>query len=63
MTATPDSTTEDPAEAAERLELALERIAALADRPAPPPSATTEIAGRLDSVIARLRAGLGPDAT
>ncbi len=67
MTATPDSTTDDATAAAERLEQALERIAALAARPAAAEpgiteTATPEIAERLDQVIAKLRAGLGPDA-
>ncbi len=72
MTATPDSTTDDATAAAERLEQALERIATLAARPAAPEpgitepgtpeTATPDIAERLDQVIAKLRAGLGPDA-
>ena len=68
MTATPDFTTDDATAAAERLEQALERIASLAARPAGPAasgiaeSPTPEIADRLDQVIAKLRAGLGPDA-
>ncbi len=68
MTATPDSTTDDATAAAERLEQALERIATLAARPAAATetgtteTATPEIAERLDQVIAKLRAGLGPDA-
>jgi len=71
MTATPDSTTDDATAAAERLEQALERIATLAARPAAPEpgitepgipeTATPDIAERLDRVIAKLRAGLGPD--
>lgn len=67
MTATPDSTNDDATDAAERLEQALDRIATLAARPAPPDTGTAatvtpEIADRLDQVIAKLRAGLGPDA-
>ena len=54
--------TDDPAEAASRLEAALERIAALAQRlPAQTegPDAESEyIAARLDSLIAHLRAAL-----
>ncbi len=68
---------EDPEEAADRLEAALERIARLsAERAAAPPPAAPvgaevdqpetdlsipEIAQRLDSLIARLRAALGSD--
>ena len=68
MSTTPDSTNDDATAAAERLEQALERIAALAARPAASAepgladTATPEIADRLDQVIAKLRAGLGPDA-
>ena len=68
MTATPDFTTDDATAAAERLEQALERIAARAARPpaatgpGTPETAPPEIAERLDQVIAKLRAGLGPDA-
>jgi hypothetical protein len=70
---------EDPEEAANRLEAALERIARLsADRSAAPVTADMsavtevdqpdtdlsipEIASRLDSLIARLRAALGSEA-
>lgn len=61
MTANQDSTTEDAAaQATDRLESALERIAALAARPVEP--ADPEIAKRLDTVIAKLRAGLRPGA-
>jgi hypothetical protein len=54
---------EDMDDAAARLESALERIATLAQRPAPfsPVSSdapTGEIAGRLDGLIDRLRAEL-----
>jgi 3-oxoacyl-ACP reductase-like protein len=67
---------EDPEEAADRLEAALERIARLsASGPAAAPHAAPaaavdqpetdlsipEIAQRLDSLIARLRAALGSD--
>ncbi len=67
MTTTQDSTPEDAAAAVERLEQALDRVAALANRKAAPAGATrtadtNKIADRLDSVIAKLRAGLGPDA-
>lgn len=66
------SETDDAAEAAARLEAALERIAALAGpRRQPPPRAADageaadsavpvdEIAARLDALIDRLRAALG----
>jgi len=63
---------EDPDAAADRLEAALERIARLAaippaspDEPADRPDAelsVPEIAERLDSLIARLRAALGSGA-
>ncbi len=52
---------DDPAEAAARLEHALERIARLA-QPSPaqaPQPDTAGIAARLDALIAQLRAGLG----
>ncbi len=54
----------DPAEAAARLEAALERIAALAERnppgaPADPLPDTAHIAARLDSLITHLRTVLG----
>ncbi|CAH2604669.1 conserved protein of unknown function [Rhodovastum atsumiense] len=54
---------DDPADAAARLEVALERIAVLAQRPAAPPAAGSsadvrEIAQRLDVLIAKLRAAL-----
>lgn len=59
---------DDPDDAAGRLEAALERIAALAQRrPAPPEAAaapdTRVLAERLDLVIAQLRKGLGPAGT
>ena len=53
---------DDPAEAAIRLEAALERIAALAARPHVPSGNTAEaarVAARLDSLITQLRAALG----
>lgn len=59
---------DDPAEAAERLEQALERIAALAGRrdamPAVLPSGadTSELAARLDALIARVRGALDAPA-
>jgi hypothetical protein len=59
---------DDPTESAERLEQALERIAALAARVAVPAEAaprgadTTELADRLDGLIVRLRSGLGSEA-
>jgi hypothetical protein len=61
------SHTEDPADAAARLQLALDRIARLASRPAAPPGGvppamapaqTAAIAARLDMLIAQLRAAL-----
>jgi hypothetical protein len=58
---------EDPAEAAQRLEQALERIARLAQAAhtagAQPPAehpGTAEVAARLDTLIAQLRASLDP---
>ena len=57
---------EDAADAAARLESALERIAQLARRPAPELATaresvdTSAIAGRLDALIARLRGVLEP---
>jgi hypothetical protein len=63
---------EDPDAAADRLEMALERIARLAAIPHAPPNepavpddaemSIPEIAERLDSLIARLRAALGDEA-
>jgi hypothetical protein len=52
---------EDPADAASRLEEALERIARHAQRPhaVPPGADTARIAARLDALIAQLRAALG----
>jgi hypothetical protein len=52
---------EDPAEAASRLEVALDRIAQLTNRPlpAPPGLDTGRIAARLDALIAQIRAALG----
>jgi hypothetical protein len=51
---------DDPTEDADRLEHALERIAALATRrpQAAPATGNSEIAARLDSLIAQLRATL-----
>ena len=59
---------DDPAEAADRLEQALERIAALsAHRPAggalPSGADTAEIAARLDALIARVRDALDTQAS
>ncbi len=60
---------EDPAEAALRLEAALERIARYAhnrDSPVPSPESpgadTARIAARLDALIAQLRAALATAA-
>ncbi len=54
---------DDPADAAARLERALERIAGLAKPaaavPAEPHRSTAEIAARLDALIAQVRAALG----
>ena len=60
----------DAAEAAERLERALDRIAALTaglapvlpESPAPDTEASAEVARRLDDLIGRIRTVLGPDA-
>ena len=64
----------DPAEAAERLERALDRIAALAaalpksapdpapDSPGEETEAHAEVARRLDDLIGRIRNVLGPEA-
>lgn len=51
---------DEPAEAAARLEQALERIARLARAPQPPAQSvdTAQIAARLDTLIAELRAAL-----
>jgi hypothetical protein len=60
---------DDPAEAADRLEQALERIAALAAHRSGPaavlPSGadTSEIAARLDALIARVRNALDAPAS
>ena len=60
---------DDPTEDADRLEQALERIAALAGRrPETPPSAgnadaNAVVAARLDSLIAQLRATLSHTGT
>ncbi len=48
----------DPAEAAARLERALERIARLTRAPAASEADTAEVAVRLDGLIAELRAAL-----
>ncbi len=50
---------QNPAEAAARLEQALERIARAARAPGTPAADTTEIAARLDRLIGELRAALG----
>ena len=60
------SHTEEPADAAARLQVALERIARLASRPAAfqvaspavAPAQTAAVAARLDMLIAQLRAAL-----
>jgi len=57
---------DDPEQAAQRLERALERIATAAHSARPtvqatgPTPAARELADRLDSLIAQLRAALGP---
>ena len=56
------SDSDDPIEAAERLEKTLERIAAAVMRPAAVPGEPPETIEKLDAIIARLRAGLTPDA-
>jgi hypothetical protein len=55
---------EDPADAALRLEEALERIAQFTHRPVPasPDVDAGRIANRLDALIAQLRAALGTGA-
>jgi len=59
---------DDLAVAVARLEAALARIAAAAERPRPEPAATAqdqdtaEIAARLDTIIEEVRAALGPTA-
>ena len=55
---------EDPAEAASRLENALDRIARLMHRPPPVPAGldAARIAARLDALIAQIRAALGAGA-
>jgi hypothetical protein len=55
---------EDPADAALRLEEALERIAKFTHRPPPAPTGVdaARIAARLDALIAQLRAALGAAA-
>lgn len=50
---------QDPAETIARLERALERIAQARRLPAAPQGDTTEVAARLDRLIAELRAALG----
>lgn len=54
---------DDPTADADRLENALERIAALANRcqKSEPNSVTAEVAARLDALIAQLRATLEQD--
>jgi len=55
---------DDPTADAHRLEMALERIAALATRcqkSAPRPAPSTEVAARLDALIANIKAALGQD--
>lgn len=60
---------DDLAAALARLEVALTRIAAAAERPRPEPATspaehpeTAEIAARLDAIIGEVRAALGPTA-
>jgi hypothetical protein len=55
---------EDPAEAARRLEAAIERIAEVAKRasvaiPSTPDTTTRELSARLDSLIVKVRDALG----
>ncbi len=50
---------QNPAEAAARLEQALDRIARAARGPAAPAPDTAEVAARLDRLIEELRAALG----
>jgi len=55
---------DDPTVDADRLEMALERIAALANRcqkSEPKAVANTEVAARLDALIAQIKAALGQD--
>jgi hypothetical protein len=55
---------DDPTADADRLEMALERIAALASRcqkSAPKAVATPEVTARLDALIAEIKAVLGQD--
>ena len=54
---------DDPTADADRLEVALERIAALASRcqKSEPPPVTAEVAARLDRLIAEIKAALGHD--
>ncbi len=56
---------DDPTADADRLEMALERIAALArqcQKSEPKGTATAEVAARLDALIAQIKAALGQDA-
>ncbi len=55
---------DDPTADADRLEMALERIAALASRcqkSEPKSEASTEVTARLDALIADIKAALGHD--
>jgi hypothetical protein len=55
---------DNPTADADRLEMALERIAALASRcqkSEPRPAAPTEVAARLDALIADIKTALGQD--
>ncbi len=55
---------DNPTADADRLEMALERIAALAGRcqkSEPKPAPSTEVVARLDALIADIRAALGQD--
>ena len=54
---------DDPSADADRLEIALERIAVLAGRcqKSEPTPATAEVAVRLDRLIAEIKAALGHD--
>ena len=62
MAIEPDATDADPDALAQRLEDALDRIAASGSRPTSTASNTAEIAAQLDRMIDRLRDELAADA-